>query len=851
MLKSASKHLSAMLCVVIAFMAIFQAVPAREANAANQTITMDKLAYIEGQPITLSYTGASKKDWIGLYPKGTAPQGSSPSLTWSYTDVTGQPDGKLTFTKALPPGEYEAIYMEDGGYNIFERVPFAIISLKSPESMSFVDTDSDPDQVAGDVKIKNPADVSNILNYNLYWGNDVGKLPGHSVIANIPLTVTGATYAEYETYTFAPDTSIPNGATKLFAYSQSLAGESAAGVEMAIPGVPVKKPLVSFEVITDMHITNNKNHVHNKNIEDALQDIIALNPDSSGLMMVGDNTENGTESEYKELERIFNLYKNDLPETYFVQGNHDVRWSDWGKSSELFAKYTNMQSNYFDVWIDGYHFIFIGTEKGLKDFSYLSEAQLKWLDEKLAENASKDKPKFIFHHQPLKNTVAGANEERLKTNYWYGVRQDTELKKILTKYPQSILFSGHTHWELGAQDTMYNAKYATMFNAAATSYLYTDENKSKDGSQGYFVEVYDDKVLVKGRDFRNDKWIPNAQFEVSVPAQIPVVDPANDPDLTLSNPTIKMVKGAFTPAEAVQVAYTSSVREDWIGIFPEGTVLNKSAKPIAKQRTSSVQQPNGTITFAGLNLAPGKYDAVYVGESEYRTDNDNLELGRVTFEVSDKVVDQLEAPQALAFTDTDTNVGKVGGEVGITQAVNEMNIEQYVLYWGDDNGKLAGLAPIASVAKTGGSIGYTIPAGTSLPLGATKLLAFSEGKGKESMTYAEVSITDTGVAPPVERPFVVTNAAMNANTAMVDATVSLKPTGKLDKAVVVFQLMKGNTPISLAAYEAKVPAEGSTFNAKFNVNRKDGYQVRVLVVSDFSADLTNIGTLLAEPVTLK
>ncbi|TVX94720.1 hypothetical protein FPZ44_12625 [Paenibacillus agilis] len=839
-----------MFCAVIACMAIFQTIPVHVAEAANQTITMDKAVYLEGESISLSYTGASKKDWIGLYPKGAMPQGSSPSLTWSYTDVTGHSDGKMTFTKALPPGEYEAIYMEDGGYNVFSRVPLSIISLKSPERLSFVDTDSDSNQVAGDVKIKNPIDVSNILNYNLYWGNDVGKLSAHPVIANIPLTVAGATYAEYETYTFAPDTPIPNGATKLFAYSHSLAGESAAGVEVAIPGIPVKKPLVSFEVITDMHITNNKSHVHNKNIEDALQDIIALNPDSSGLMMVGDNTENGTEAEYKELERIFNLYKKDLPETYFVQGNHDVRWSDWGKTSELFAKYTNMKSNYFDVWIDGYHFIFIGTEKGLKDYSYLSETQLKWLDEKLSENASPDKPKFIFHHQPLKNTVAGANEGTLKTNYWYGVRQDTELKKILTKHPQSILFSGHTHWELGAKDTMYNAKYATMFNAAATSYLYTDENKSKDGSQGYFVEVYDDKVLVKGRDFRNDKWIPNAQFEVSLSTQIPFVDPANDPDLTLSNPTIKLVKGTYTPAESVQVAYTSSVREDWIGIFPEGTVLNKSAKPIAKQKTNTIQQPNGTATFAGLNLAPGKYDAVLVGESEYRTDNDNLELGRVTFEIAEQVVDQPEAPQAIAFTDTDTAAGKIGGDVKITPAANENNIEKYVLYWGNDSGKLAGLAPITSVVKTGGSMTYAIAAGTSIPAGATKLFAFSEGKGKESVNYAEVDISDTGVVPPIERPFVVTSAALSTNSAMVDATISVKPTGKLDKAVVVFQLMKGNTPISIAAYEAKVPAEGSTFNAKFNVNRKDGYQVRVFVVSDFNADLTNIGTLLAEPVTL-
>ncbi|WP_409343013.1 metallophosphoesterase family protein [Paenibacillus sp. MBLB4367] len=844
-MRSTRQTMSIALSITLALTAIIQAIPGKPATAAAQTVTMDKPAYVNGQPVTLSYTGASLKDWIGLYPEGAIPKGSNPSLTWSYTSAASQPDGKLSFTKALPAGKYEALYMENDGYNIFQRVPFSVITLSPPTELSFADTDADADQVAGDVKIKSPADQSNVTNYTLYWGNDAGKLNGQPAIAALPPTVTGATYT---THTFPADTAIPNGATKLLAYSNSAAGETATGAETAIPGLTAKKPKVSFEVVTDMHITGNKNHAHNKNIEDALKDMIALNPDSDGLMAVGDNTDNGSEAEYLELSRIFNLYKNDLPETHFVQGNHDVRWGDWSKYSDLFAKYTNMKSSYYDFWIKGYHFIFLGTEKGLKDYSYLSETQLKWLDAKLSENESKDKPVFIFHHQPLKNTVAGANDGYLKSNYWYGVRQDKELKTILAKHPQSILFSGHTHWELGAKDTMYNAKYATMFNAAATSYLWTDSNTEKAGSQGYFVEVYDDKVLVKGRDFQNDRWIANAQYEVSIPAQIPVVDPATDPDLNLGNPTVRMVKETYRPGEAVQVAYTGSVREDWIGIFPAGTVLGKNVPAIAKLKTNTVKQHDGTMTFSGLSLAPGKYDAVYVGEAEYRTNNDNLELGRVTFEIADK----LEAPQALTFTDTDTNAGKIGGDVTITQATYEGNIDRYALFWGDDSGKLSGLTEIASAAKTGGNVVYTFPAGTMIPEGATKLLAYSQSSGKESAAYAEAALNDKiVVVPPVTHPFAVESASLAADTAHVDATVTVKPAADRNTAVVVFQLMKGDTPVSISAYRAQIPAEGGTFNAKFNVNRKDGYQVNVLVLSDFSADLTNAGTVLAEPVTLK
>ncbi|WP_195574713.1 metallophosphoesterase family protein [Paenibacillus sp. 1001270B_150601_E10] len=399
-----------------------------------------------------------------------------------------------------------------------------------------------------------------------------------------------------------------------------------------------EQPKMRFHVITDLHITNDKEHTHNKNLVDVLKDITSMKPASDGLMIVGDATDNGREDQYQELRRIFHTYQHALPETCFVQGNHDVRWGDWTEFSELFMKYTGMNAHYYDAWIKGYHFIFLGTERGLKDFSYLSKTQLKWLEEKLSEDMSSGKPVFLFHHQPLRNTVSGANESYHEANSWYGVRQDKELKLLLSKHPRAILFTGHTHWEIGSKDTMYNAKYATMFNAGAASYLWTDQNEHKSGSQGYVVEVYEHKVLVKGRDFLNDAWIANAQYEVDLSASVPAVDPAIDPDLTISNPTIQLVQDTYATGEPIQVAYTSSVGEDWIGLYPEGMNLGKSVEALAKLKPNNVQQPNGTLVFSGLKLPPGRYEAVYVGEAEYRTENDNLELDRVVFEIVEKPI---------------------------------------------------------------------------------------------------------------------------------------------------------------------------------------------------------------------
>ncbi|GGF66116.1 hypothetical protein GCM10010912_08980 [Paenibacillus albidus] len=276
------------------------------------------------------------------------------------------------------------------------------------------------------------------------------------------------------------------------------------------------QPVLSFQIITDTHITADPSHEYNLNLEQALRDLTAHAEGSSGIMHIGDVTDHGFPEEYEEMRRIVGLYQETLPAFRFTLGNHDVGLGHWESRLALYAANTGMDGPYHDHWIGGYHFIFLGTEEGLPTFCDLSAEQLLWLDRKLAEQSAPDKPIFLFLHQPLKNTVAGS----LESQEWYGVTQDRELRSILAKYPQTLLFTGHTHWELEVDNTMYpgRGETATMFNAASVAYLWTNEDKHKTGSQGYYVEVYSDKVRVRGRDFMTGSWIEAAQYEVAYPA---------------------------------------------------------------------------------------------------------------------------------------------------------------------------------------------------------------------------------------------------------------------------------------------------------------------------------------------
>ncbi|GIP03446.1 hypothetical protein J28TS4_18530 [Paenibacillus lautus] len=275
--------------------------------------------------------------------------------------------------------------------------------------------------------------------------------------------------------------------------------------------------LLRFQVITDTHVKADPGHSYNCNLARALEDIKRMAPDSDGIMHAGDLTDQGSTEEYAEFRRIWLEHGAGLPVSYFAAGNHDVGLGHWPSRLGAYLDATGMRGPYHDHWVNGYHFIFLGTEEGLELFASLSETQLTWLDTKLTESKNPVQPAFVFLHQPLKDTVAGSYESQR----WYGVAQDEALKKVLAKHRHAILFTGHTHWELEAQHTMFDGQEQLpyMFNGSSVAYLWTDKDEHKDGSQGLFVEVYADRVIVRGRDFATGKWLENVRFECNIPEQ--------------------------------------------------------------------------------------------------------------------------------------------------------------------------------------------------------------------------------------------------------------------------------------------------------------------------------------------
>merc|ERR1712232_547126 len=80
---------------------------------------------------------------------------------------------------------------------------------------------------------------------------------------------------------------------------------------------------------------------------------------------------------------------------------------------------------------------------------------------------------------------------------------------------------------------------------------------------------------------------------------------------------------------------------------------------------------------------------------------------------------------SISFKDSDMDANEVGGEIKITKARNEFDIDEYVVYWGkDDRNKLDlnGVGhKVGAAQPTGGDTDVKLPMNTAIPETATHL----------------------------------------------------------------------------------------------------------------------------------
>ena len=359
------------------------------------------------------------------------------------------------------------------------------------------------------------------------------------------------------------------GITRRF-FIGGLASASALGGCRAVrmsagSGLSNGRPNLRFGVVSDIHISldDRDGCCNTDTLVSALEWFRDQGVDA--VMIPGDLADTGLVPEMEAVAAAwFKVFPDDkLPdgrpvERLFVYGNHD--WDGWTYFPELLAKHyrddnaarkdfigLDQKGCWERIWhepfslvgrkeIKGYPFVWAHwTAEHCIGSSLADEKGVQGVANFFGKTAPFDpaRPFFYFQHPHLKNTCYGP---------WAWGHDDGEATRVLSRFPNAIAFSGHSHYSLTDERSIWQGAFTSL---GASSLKFTGlpynehfpegyENSSApkprrreidhrkvmpgldynthDGRQGLLVSVFDDYVRFARRDMiggksLGDDWV--------------------------------------------------------------------------------------------------------------------------------------------------------------------------------------------------------------------------------------------------------------------------------------------------------------------------------------------------------
>ena len=256
----------------------------------------------------------------------------------------------------------------------------------------------------------------------------------------------------------------------------------------------------------------------------ACRDISAAKGKYDALVMLGDITEYGAKCEYKMAAHLINGIADKVGAVFAVSGNHDIRLRFYRAQQRRFNAFLgSLQGGrcmpgkhyYFADEVNGYRFLMLGADRTKFEASFLSKAQLAWIDRELSA-VPRDKPVFIFNHQPLKY-ANGLPLTWMGFGKWRGSvgLQSNQLREILEKHRNVVYITGHLHY--GISRYAYQ-DYGSFHAVSVPTVGVLNHGENDKLSQGMLMRVYDDRIVFQGRVHSEgcdtDSSIVNAHFEI-------------------------------------------------------------------------------------------------------------------------------------------------------------------------------------------------------------------------------------------------------------------------------------------------------------------------------------------------
>ncbi|MBR3094545.1 MAG: metallophosphoesterase [Clostridia bacterium] len=265
-----------------------------------------------------------------------------------------------------------------------------------------------------------------------------------------------------------------------------------------------EKSKLNFTILSDVHVETN-NWPRYPAFTRGLQNVNKNKSGNDLILFLGDEVMCGQYFEnviFHGLTSLFLRNETILP----VLGNHDAGNGD-GDPAKIMKRWYRFTDAFFDLQLDhpyyykvvnGCYFIILGSEAEKTDECVYSDTQLAWLEDTLTLAAESGKPAFVIAHFPLH----WSRDENLQPTW-------RPLQIMQDYYREHDLFflCGHHHTPLQRDQSFRFQNGIPQIYSPSLSQLDNEGQMTEKTGEGIIVEMYEDSVTFRGRNFVRSEWV--------------------------------------------------------------------------------------------------------------------------------------------------------------------------------------------------------------------------------------------------------------------------------------------------------------------------------------------------------
>lgn len=309
---------------------------------------------------------------------------------------------------------------------------------------------------------------------------------------------------------FIPENIAPFGARRIGIYNSK--GNRVGFIPLGNLSNPTTaRKSYSFGALSDIHLQYDTAQTDFRTALTYLE----RKEDVEFICISGDLTASGRDSELAQYKSYVETYAPNTP-VYAVSGNHECYRGD--DVPEIISQYTG-HPLYYSFTYGNDVFIMLGI-KAEQEGGLFTTDELQFLYETL--EANRNKRCFIFHH--VRPQDGCGNAMGIYDFDLWGGTEATVFESLVSHYKNAIQFHGHSHLKFYLQHLSDVANIDRIFGSWSVHIPSLAIPRDGDDrgpvsrtdvtadSEGYVVDVYENGIHLRGRDFARGEFLPVASY---------------------------------------------------------------------------------------------------------------------------------------------------------------------------------------------------------------------------------------------------------------------------------------------------------------------------------------------------